>query len=837
MLALLRELSWPELRHHAWRNLSAWFAVMLGVALAFAVHLINQSALGEFSAAVRSVNGQPDFELRSDHRAFGGQFDEAVYARVAAHPQVELASPVLEVETYALDAQRRRVPLRVLGLDALVAGPLSLGLMARAAPGADRLVVLDPQAIFLNPAAAQRLGESGQISIASGAGSVTLAVRGRISAEGPPVAVMDIAGAQAAFNALGQISRIDVRLAVGASRDAVLRELALPSTLRAASPDESALRVSNLSRAYRVNLTVLALVALFTGAFLVFSILSLSVTRRLPQFALLGVLGLSGAQRLRLVLAESALLGLAGSLGGLAVGTGLAALALHWLAGDLGGGYFPGLAPVLQFNSSAAAVYGGLGVLAAMVGGWIPARAAQRIAPAQGLKGSAPVGNSRASAHSALVALIAALALAFAPPWGDLPVPAYASVACLLVGGIAAVPLVIGGLLKVVSPPGNVVALLALERARHQRESATIAVAGIVASLALSVALTEMVGSFRGSVTRWLDQVLPADLYARTAVTSASADAVYLPAGVIDSVAAMPGVRRVTGQRVYQVQIDVARPAVVVLSRPLGDPTETLPLVGELKPAAPGLLNVYVSEAMVSLYGAAAGTRLELPFPDGHRRAAFVRGVWRDYGRQHGTVAIDAADYQAESADTRFNDLALWLHPAANAAQLQAAIETLVGGPGRLEFASAATIRASSLRIFDRSFAVTYVLQAVAIAIGLFGVAASFSAQVLARRKEFGALIHLGLTRNQVLRLVALEATLWSLAGALLGTLLGLAVGVVLVHVVNPQSFHWTMELAVPWGRLAWLGLAVIGGATLTAWLAARAAAAGNLAALVKEDW
>ena len=124
--SLLFQLSWPELRHHIWRHLSAWFAVVLGVALAFAVHLINESALGEFSAAVRSVNGQPDFELRESHRAFGGGFDETLYARVAAHPQVVLASPVLEIETYALDTQGRRVALRILGLDALVAAPLSL---------------------------------------------------------------------------------------------------------------------------------------------------------------------------------------------------------------------------------------------------------------------------------------------------------------------------------------------------------------------------------------------------------------------------------------------------------------------------------------------------------------------------------------------------------------------------------------------------------------------------------------------------------------------------------------------------------------------------------------
>jgi putative ABC transport system permease protein len=162
------------------------------------------------------------------------------------------------------------------------------------------------------------------------------------------------------------------------------------------------------------------------------------------------------------------------------------------------------------------------------------------------------------------------------------------------------------------------------------------------------------------------------------------------------------------------------------------------------------------------------------------------------------------------------------------------------GGPEAgplLEFASAREIRAVSLRIFDRSFAVTYWLQAVAIGIGLFGVAASFSAQVLARRKEFGLLAHLGLTRGQILAVVAGEGAAWTLVGALAGLALGLGVAVVLVHVVNPQSFHWTMDLLVPWLRL--LALCARGGraGTLTAWLAGRAAAGRDAVLAVKEDW
>ena len=837
MRALLTQLSWPELRHHPWRSGAALLAVMLGVALAFSVQLINQSALSEFSSAVRSVNGEPDFELRAQRSGF----DEALYERVATHPQVALASPVVDVETQAISAQGQRVPLRILGLDALVAAPLSPALLPRSEKSADRFALFDPQTVFLNATARQKLGDVSTIRVQTTTGMVELRVQGSVAAGGLALAVMDIAGAQSNFGWLGKLSRIDVRLQPGADREKVLKELSLPNGVRAALPDEAAQKVSNLSRAYRVNLTVLALVAMFTGAFLVFSILSLSVAKRQPQLALLGVLGMTAKQRLNLVLTESALLGLAGSLLGLALGTALAATALRLLSGDLGGGYFPGVTPTLQFSLLSALIYGGLGVLAALVGGYMPARAAQQLAPAQALKGLGDSTPSNAFAWLGPSMLALSVTLAFLPPIFDLPLAAYVSVALLLLGGIACVPAGVGLLLGWLQPPRNPLALLAVERARHQRHTATIAVAGVVASLSLSVALTVMVASFRESVTQWLNTVLPADLYARAAPSVSAGDVVTLPTALASDAAALKGVLRVEAQRVSQIQLDPKRASVYVIARPLADPAKSLPLVGDLLPLPAGETAVYVSEAMVDLYGAKPGSHIELPLVPGKPSRFYVRGVWRDYARQFGAVTLAAADYQKITGDMRVNDMALWLKANADAAQVQQRLRQLATARGfdgdLLELTSVGEIRTTSLRIFDRSFAVTYWLQAVAIAIGLFGIAASFSAQVLARRKEFGLLAHLGLTCSQILTVVAVEGAVWTATGALLGLLLGLAVSVVLVHVVNPQSFHWTMDLLLPWGRLALLCGAVMLAGTATAWLSARSAAGRQMALAVKEDW
>ena len=858
MRELLLTFSWQELRHHPWRNAAAVVAVMLGVALAFSVSLINASALSEFSQAVRSVNGQPDLELR----AAQGSFNEALFARVATDLRVEVASPVLELGTYALDPSGKRIALRVVGVDALEVARVAPALMPQPAASASRFALFAPDTVFLNAAASKQLTPAAppmdNLQLQSGMVLRPVRIAGSVSAAGAPLAVMDIGAVQDLFGKVGQLSRIDIRLKPGADRQAFTAALQADAlwsgNLSLAQPGDAAQRIGNLSRAYRVNLSVLALVALFTGAFLVFSVLALSVAKRAQQFALLGVLGLSGRDRLRLVLAESFVLGVVGSVAGVALGTGLAWLALEALGGDLGGGYFPGVAPSLQWDGLAALIYGALGVAAALVGGWLPARAAQALPPAQTLKGLGLQYGATRRPWLAMVLLGACAVLTVLPPVFGIPLAAYFAIGLLLVGGISALPTLISLLYDRLAPflAHSLLPMLAIERARRVRSSAAVAVSGVVASLSLAVALTVMVSSFRESVTRWLDVVLPADLYIRAASGggSGSSDTVFFPAEFIARVQQIPGVQNLSTVRTQALALDPSRPTVALLSRAIGDAARSLPLVGDPLSVPAGAIAIYVSEPMVDLYGATPGSYFKplsnvfsapvtgLRPPDA--TTFFVAGVWRDYARQFGAIAIDKRDYERLTGDRRANDLAITLTPGTDPALVQEAVRSAAApeaGGASIEIGSAGEIRALSLRIFDRSFAVTYWLQAVAIAIGLFGVAANFSAQVLARRKEFGLLVHLGLTHRQILTLVAAEGLAWTAIGTLAGLGLGLCVSVILVRVVNPQSFHWTMDLMLPWPRLSALCIAMVVAGTFTAWLAARSAAGADAVLAVKEDW
>ncbi len=869
LLALLRSFSWQEVLHHPWRSMAAVVAIMLGVALAFAVHLINASALSEFSSAVRAVNGQPDLELR----AASGNLDEAIYARVAQHPLIDVASPVLEVSTYALDAQGNKLPIKVVGIDALVAASVSPALLPRpddqVAEHGDRFTLFSANTVFLN-AAARNLQASAakSLNLVTGLRMGQVAVAGTVAAGGGALAVMDIGAAQDLFGLQGRITRIDLRLAAGADQAVVLKDLALPANVQAQAPVDAEQRIGNLSRAYRVNMTVLALVALFTGAFLVFSVLSLSVAKRAQQMALLGVLGLTAQQRLKLVLMEAAVLGAVGSALGVALGTALATMAMNLLGGDLGGGYFAGTAPTLQWSGLAAFIYAALGLIAALVGAWWPARAAQALPLAQTLKGLGAQAQRGKGVYIALFLVAACSLLIWAPAVFGIPLGAYAAIGALLIGGIGLLPPLVALAYDRIAPlvATRALPMLAIERARRVRETAAVAVSGVVAALSLAVALTVMVASFRTSVMQWMDVLLPAPLYVRTATSTAAAQTVNFSAAQVQAIAQLPGVARVSGLRATPLQLDPAQPSVALVALRIDDPAKDLPLVsGPVPPANDVPANavpLYVSEAMVDLYGAQLGQLFKQNMPLAQQNNAqaainsivtptyYVAGVWRDYMRQFGTIAIDQRVYVRITGDAQVNDLAIWPFENANTQAVQASIrayvssqfaasatDATVDASKLLEFASADDIRASSLHIFDRSFAVTYWLQAVAIAIGLFGVAASFSAQVLARRKEFGLLAHLGLTRRQILQVVASEGAAWTAIGSVAGCALGLMVAGILVHVVNPQSFHWTMDLTVPWLRLAWLCLAVIAAGTVTAWLAGKAAAGKDAVLAVKEDW
>jgi putative ABC transport system permease protein len=896
-------------RQHPVRVTVQVLAIAIGVALGYAVHLINASALAEFSSAVRQVTGQADGSVTGQRDGF----DEQVFARVAADPGVQIASPFLEVDAALVEPARLRGrTLPIVGVDILRSDALAPQWIGEATdantrsgsknsskdsrePGAkgsgknsnqdsstdstkvstknsskdsskdsntdgnqrNRFALLD-DGVFLSPAAlaALQLAPGDELGVQVGGRVQRLRIAGRLPAarEGQLVGAMDLGFAQWRLDRLGLITRIDVQLAPGATLEQVRERVALPPGVALQGADAAAQRASNLSRAYRVNLNVLALVALFTGAFLVYSLQAQSVLARRTQLAFLRVIGTTRGEVERLLLAEAAVLGAVGALLGVLLGLGIASFALRVLGGDLGGGYFAGVAPSLVVSPWALLLFFSLGVGAALIGGGMPAKEAARAPPALALKAGSGLDQESEAARAwpGVAMLLLGAVLLQAPPIEGIPLGAYLAIALILVAAILLKPLFAPLLFRPLAArvqralTPHVPVWLAATRLAATPRFASIGAAGIVASFALMVAMATMVASFRGSVDDWLGRVLPADVYVRAAAVSSGSlggTTAAFSANDQRALADHPQVARAEFARNLKVSLDPARAAVSVIARPVDRkaPEKALPLTGSALPWGGGEVPpAWVSEAMVEIYGARVGSTLTLPLTrvDGTAVAQpfVVSGVWRDYARQTGAVMIDTGDYERITGQPARTEVALWLKPGASPSnvmqELQRALDVKTA-----EFAETGEIRAISLRIFDRSFAVTYVLEVVAIVIGLVGIGATFSAQAIVRTKEFGVLRHVGVTRGQVLALLAIEGLLITLLAIVLGLAAGLAVAWILVEIVNPQSFFWTMDFRLPWALVLALIGALLVAATLTALVAGRRAVSGEAILAVREDW
>ena len=893
LAGLLAQYSRGEVAQHPWRTLTAVLTIALGVALALAVHLINASALAEFSKAsgqaeqnVQSLGrGEPMWWLNS---ATNAAIDPQTLARLSQQPNIHQLLPEVLANvavrpnasapsTAATNTNNNQLTMQLRGLDGLAQAQLGLTWLPTPNESANRLDLFAPDAVFANPAALQLLthnaaGAPSTLDIKVNTQWLTMRLAGTVRGAGAPVLVMDVAAAQALLGMEDKLTRIGINLrkspATGSQADTqqLLTQWRLGSDVYLQAPQQEASRLADMTRAYRVNLSVLALVALFTGAFLVFSVLSLSVAKRLPQFALLGVLGLSPPMRMALVLTEAAVLGLVGSSLGALLAVGLASLALQFLGGDLGSGMLASTAPHLQLWANAWAIAGfmALGMGATVLGAWWPARSVAALAPAMAIKGLYIVkarNQHRQWAVGVGILATSAAALSLPPVW-DIPLGAYVGIALLLLGAMVCLPLTVATLLARLphSLHQRMLPMLALSRAQRVPYAGAVAISGVVTSLALAVALTVMVASFRGSVTQWLNTILPADIYLQaTPPNSTLTDRRFEPSFVAQ-LRTLPGIDSVKPQHVSRVTLNPAQAPIAVIARDLalnayGWPQDLPPAPASsqarhstsVMPDA-NSYPVWVSEALRDTYQleigqvfAALQSRIKA---SDKSKTPVVAGVWRDYARQSGSVVMQLSSLAHTRIKPSITDIAVSVQRKpdpdsrfdATLANVQQSIRAAYASDA-LAMATTGDIRNQSLRIFDRSFAVTNWLQMVAIGIGLFGVATSVSAQVLARQREFGLLAHLGLTPKQVQQLVSAEALFWSSVAAAVGLGLGLVVSAVLVFVVNPQSFHWTMDWQLPaWRLLALCAAVVVCGTATSAWVARRALNE-HAVQTVKQDW
>lgn len=878
MIALLRRLFLRRLgsQYLGSQRLGSTLAVVavaLGVALGLAVQLVHQLAIDEFSRGMRQFAGAADLQV------VGGRegFDEALYLTLARDAELASTSPLLRVVARLPASSPERLPtenetLEVLGVDLFRLQQFDSPLLERhglAQPagqaGDQRFAGLLADRAYLSASARAMLrrlqGGDERLRLQVGLDTVELAVAGELPRIDRPLAVMDIAAAQQLFGRIGVLSQIDLRLADGVDLHRAQQRLAglMPAGVSVREPEAMIAETAALTRAYRVNLSMLAMIALLTGGFLVFSTQLLSVSRRQREFALLRALGMTRRELLTGVLAEGGLIGVIGSLSGIVLAYVLTYAVLSVTGTDLGAGFFRAplvsegwaMFAVLPLAPWAIGLHFCFGLAAGLLGSWLPARAAARIVPAQGLKNTEvglvllPAWSARSGPHSGqysqrrwthplslLAILLPLIVLAsLLPAWQGVPVGAYLAIALSLLLAVLCLPVLASVLLPALKGVKRLEWRLARRRLLAAPQQAVIAAAGIVVSVALAASMMIMVNSFRHSVDDWLAQLLPGDLYLRAANGS---DSAFFDEADLARIAAVEGVTSVDTTRQLELRLSASEPRFTLLARAV-EGNWGLPLLAGQRSFADGeSLPLWLSEAGARRLQRGLGDELSLPLA-GREQRFVIAGIWRDYGRQHGAALIRPQDYVALSGDRRINDVALRLEGDAKLGQLEARLAQLFG-EGEVLIARPGEIRARSLEIFDRTFLITYLMEVLTIVIGLFGIATTFAVMIHARAAEFGMLRHLGFTRGELGRLIAFEGGLTAALGVGCGLGAGLGMAWILIARVNVQSFNWSMDFALPWTGLAVLGLAVIGLAAMIARVVAARLMAGGALQAVKAD-
>ncbi len=811
----LRLLVWRHVIGEPVRTAVTVCGVALGVAVYMAVATANAEVLRSFEQAVLEVAGRTTLQVSGGPAGLGG-FDETVIERIRPTDGVVLATPVVEVSAVWRPPSRAPVALPILGVDLLAESAVRDYHVADTEAGeSDWERYLDPDAIFLGRRIAERHGIAvgDRLDVRTGALLRRLVVRGILEGKGPgrstleELAVMDIAAAQMTFDRLGRLDRIDLISDPSRSVDEVRRTVleGLPPGLTVKRPNQRNAQIERMTRAFRLNVASLSAVALLVGLFLVYNTMSFAVVRRRREIGILRSLGASPAAVAGVFLTEAVLMGAIGGVLGIGFGIFLAHGAVQTIAVTVSNLY------EVPVSARATGIPGGvlvqsllIGVGVAVVGSLGPIREAGAVVPIQALApgGYEAVGTVRVSSTLKKVGVVLALAgLAALPgPVNGLPIFGYLSAFLLMVGFAWLSPVVIraiGPCLRALLPRqrGYLARIAAGELDRAPVRNA-VAVSALMVGLALVIGMSVMIHSFRLTVDLWLDQTVKADLIVAPPTWLHEGPGGVLPESVRRRLQGVPGIAAVDGYR--DLRMEFRDMPVVVVARDLllhARHSRYLFLEGDsaaiLADAVRGD-QVVVSETFARQFHLRRGDPIALPGPQGPVEFP-IAGVFYDYSTDGGKIVMDRSLYERLWGDRRSTVVPLYLFPGADLEAVRRAVAEQLAGDTPIMVLSNGELKREVLRIFDQTFAITYALEIIAVAVALLAIINTLLTGILERQSELAVLRVIGGTPAQIGRLILWESGLLGLAGAALGVVAGLVLSVLLMEVINKQSFGWTI--------------------------------------------
>jgi putative ABC transport system permease protein len=819
-LRLFARLFLRPLRNEPVRMAQTIFAVALGVAVVVAIDLAGVAATGSFRSSVETLTGDADFEVT----AVGG-VPEQLVVRLAMLPYALRVRP--RIEDYAVVADSGET-LPLIGLDLVADAALTGG----GKQTAEWLQNGIQDGVWVSAELERKPGERINFIINDHLGSYS--VRGLLrerSTLGGGVVLMDIALAMRQLGRHGRLDRIVVKVPERpglAQWEAILRK-ALPPDVSLAPQGARTQENGKMLAAFRWNLRVLSYIALVVGAFLIYNTISVSVVRRRFDIGILRALGASRSGILAAFLAEAAFFGLAGSLAGLVLGRLMAVGAVRLIGATVESLYVSSTPAPISLTFGDALFAAAVGMTVAVLSALSPSREAARVPPVEAMaRGRREYQTRVRKTRDLLLAFILGLGAAAAsrlPSVDGMPLFGYLA-ALLLVGACAlAIPALVAGIASltsgVVRRTLGVEAMLAQRTLTASLRRTSVLVGALSTAIAMTVSVGIMVGSFRKTVSIWMDNELQADLYLRPAGPTAADRHPTVAPEIVARLQSLPGVAAVGWFRAYSISYQ-GLPATLGAgdSRIAARYSRREFLLGQSRD------NIYrqlatgdsavVSEPFALKHHVNAGDVLTLPL--GGDSAAFrVAGVYYDYADERGTIIIDRATLLKYLPDPAPSNVAVYLEAGATVGKVRRAVDSACAGR-QVVVLSNKELRGQALRIFDRTFAITYALEAVAVTVAVMGIAGALLALVIDRRRELGLLRFLGASTTQVRSLILFEAGLLGLLANLAGLALGVLLSLILIFVINKQSFGWTIQFHWPLEVLV-VALTLVYAATVAAGL------------------
>jgi putative ABC transport system permease protein len=800
--------------------------VAVGVSAAVAIQAANTEVLHSFEESVTTVAGRATLQVTSGDVGL----DEQIIGALRAHQDVVGAFPVISLEARTEDHARPGTTFAVMAVDLLVyAEHIAIEIRNRGEPAAALETLLAADSIFLGERLAGDLGLAVGDAVEIGVGTVArrLRVRGILvpsretASLWRDMAVMDIAAAQHQFGLVGRLDRIDLITATDRSVADVAAELQklVPPPARVERPSRRTEQVERMTRAFQLNVAALSMVGLLISLLLVYNTVAYSVLQRRREIGMVRALGLTRNEVVAAFLGGAVVVGMFGG----AIGYGLGALFANGLFGvmrrtvsDLYAYVAPGAVDVGQGGWWMLGSVG-LGIGVSVLGAFGPSWTASRAVPARALlpvdyQADSGTRAGRAAWAGGMLLAVAGL-LALPSSVNGVPLFGYLSALCLLMGLACWIPLCVRALpacawgwRRARSERDLAMSLrrLAVEQAVHSGGRHTVVVSALMIGLALMVGVSTMIGSFRGTVNEWINQTVMADLIVAAPSwlrgNEESAQAHRLPLAWGAAIRTLPGVAAVDAYR--QVRVEFNGTPVSLVSRELrihGERSRYLFMPGTPPDAlarAIGEEGVLLSEVLASASGARTGSRIALMTPAGERRFP-VTGVFYDYATDGGKIVMDASLYRKLWGEQVATVFPVYVEPGIDTQAVRRAIVERLRPEGRVVVISNADLKGDILGIFDRTFTVTRMLEVIAVVIAMLGIVNTMFTAVWERRRELAMLRALGVSGAGIGRLVLWESSYLGLVGALLGVVGGVLLSLVLVYVVNKQSFGWTIQWAL----------------------------------------